>query len=61
MASLETMRTTDKPVPSHDSLSPGVNPTIASYNASAVKNYNAAGTLLRFESKYLFFYYQKTL
>jgi hypothetical protein len=33
----------------------GANPTIASYNASAVKIYNAASSLVRFEV----FYYEK--
>jgi hypothetical protein len=31
--------------------SPGANPTIASYNASAVKIYNATNTLVRFKNK----------
>jgi hypothetical protein len=29
----------------------GVNPTIMSYNASAVKMYDAANSLMRFENK----------
>jgi hypothetical protein len=29
---------------------PGANPTIASYNASAVKIYNATSSLVRFEN-----------
>jgi hypothetical protein len=36
-------------------LSTGANPTIASYNASAVKIYNTASNLVRFESKNNFF------
>jgi hypothetical protein len=32
-------------------LSPGANPTIASYNASAVKIYNATSSQLRFENE----------
>jgi hypothetical protein len=31
---------------------PGPNPTIVSYNASAVKLYNATGSLLRFENNF---------
>jgi hypothetical protein len=34
-------------------LVPGANPTIGSYNASAVKIYNAASSLVRFENKKL--------
>jgi hypothetical protein len=34
---------------------PGANLTIASYNASAVKIYNATSSLVRFESKNTFF------
>jgi hypothetical protein len=30
---------------------PGGNPTIVSYNASAVKNYNAVSSLVRFGNK----------
>jgi hypothetical protein len=37
-------------------LEPGANPTIASYNASAVKIYNATGSLARFENKIIIFY-----
>jgi hypothetical protein len=33
----------------------GANPTIASYNASVVKFYNATGSLARFENKNIFF------
>jgi hypothetical protein len=32
----------------------GPNPTIVSYNTSAVKIYNATGSLLRFENKKMF-------
>jgi hypothetical protein len=34
---------------------PGAYPTIASYNDSAVKFYNAMGSLVRFENKIIFF------
>jgi hypothetical protein len=37
----------------------GANPTIASYNASAVKIYNAMCGLVRFENKTILFYYEK--
>jgi hypothetical protein len=37
-----------------DSRRSGPNPTIVSYNASAVKIYNATGNLLRFENKKMF-------
>jgi hypothetical protein len=37
-------------------LAPGPNPTIVSYNASAVKVYNAKSSLVRFENKNIFFY-----
>jgi hypothetical protein len=33
---------------------PGANPTIVSYNASAVKIYNATSNLVRFENKNCF-------
>jgi hypothetical protein len=36
---------------------PGANPTITSYNASAVKIYNVTISLLRFD----FFFYEKRL
>jgi hypothetical protein len=36
-------------------LPPGANPTILSYSASAVKIYNAACSLVRFESKRIIF------
>jgi hypothetical protein len=32
-----------------------------SYNASAVKNYNSTSSLVRFESKSIFFYFENTL
>jgi hypothetical protein len=38
---------------------PGANPTIVSYNASAVKIYNATGSLVRFENKNIFFWLEK--
>jgi hypothetical protein len=34
---------------------PGANPTIASYNASAVNFYTATGSLARFENKKIFY------
>jgi hypothetical protein len=42
-------------------LEPGANPTIASYNASAVKIYDATSSLVRFENKNIFLYFEKTL
>jgi hypothetical protein len=42
-------------------LSPGATPTIVSYNASAGKIYNATSTLVRFENKNSFFFFEKTL
>jgi hypothetical protein len=36
-------------------LSPGANPTIASYNSSVVNFYNATGSLAHFENKNIFF------
>jgi hypothetical protein len=41
--------------------SPGANPTTVSYNASVVKIYNATSSLVRFENKNIFFYFEKTL
>jgi hypothetical protein len=35
-------------------LTPGPNPTIVSYNATAVKIYNATSSLVRFENKNIF-------
>jgi hypothetical protein len=42
-------------------LKPGANPTIVSYNASAVKFYNAASSLVRLIKKYfhLCIYFEK--
>jgi hypothetical protein len=40
-------------------LGPRVNPTIVSYNASAVKIYNATSSLVRFENKNIFFCLEK--
>jgi hypothetical protein len=37
----------------------GANPTIVSYKASAVKNYNAASSLVRFENKNIFFCFEE--
>jgi hypothetical protein len=39
----------------------GANPTIASYNASAVKIYNATSSLVRFANKNIFLCIEKTL
>jgi hypothetical protein len=39
----------------------GANPTIASYNASAVKIYNATSSLVRFENKIFYFILKSTL
>jgi hypothetical protein len=39
----------------------GANPTIVSYNASAVKNYNAMSSQARFENKNDFVSFEKTL
>jgi hypothetical protein len=38
-------------------MTPGANPTIASYNASVVNFYKATGSLARFESKNIIFYF----
>jgi hypothetical protein len=35
------------------------NPTIVSYNASAAKIYNTTSSLVRFENKSIFFYFEK--
>jgi hypothetical protein len=40
-------------------LAPGVNPTIASYNASVVNFYNATGSLALFENKNILFHFEK--
>jgi hypothetical protein len=43
-------------------LLPGANLTTVSYNASAVKNYNATSSLVRFKNKHTYFlYHEKTL
>jgi hypothetical protein len=39
----------------------GANPTIAIYNASAVKIYNATSSLVRFEDTNILFFIEKTL
>jgi hypothetical protein len=39
----------------------GANPTIVGYNASAVKKYNAASSLVRLKNNNIVFYFQKTL
>jgi hypothetical protein len=38
---------------------PGANPTIVSYNASAVKIYNATSSIVRFENKIIIFFFAK--
>jgi hypothetical protein len=38
---------------------PGANPTIESYNASAIEFYNATGSLVRLENKTILFYFEK--
>jgi hypothetical protein len=38
-------------------LPSGPNPTIVSYNACVEKNYNATGSLVRFATKNIFFYF----
>jgi hypothetical protein len=37
----------------------GPNPTTSSYNASVVNFYNATSSLVRFEIKNIFFFFQK--
>jgi hypothetical protein len=37
----------------------GANPTIVSYNASAVKIYSATSSLVRFENKSILIYFEK--
>jgi hypothetical protein len=44
---------------SQASFHPGPNPTIASYSASVVKIYNSTSSLVRFENKNIFFYFEK--
>jgi hypothetical protein len=39
----------------------GANPTIASYKASVVNFYNAAGSPVRFENKNVFFYFKNAV
>jgi hypothetical protein len=39
----------------HYTMPPGANPTIANYNTSAVKIYNAGNSLAHFKSKNYFF------
>jgi hypothetical protein len=36
----------------YEKSAPGANPTIVSYNASAVKNFNATSSLVHFEKNY---------
>jgi hypothetical protein len=40
-------------------MTPGANPTIVSYNTGAVKIYNPASSLGRFENKKMLFYCEK--
>jgi hypothetical protein len=40
----------------HIAIFPGANPTIVSYNASAVKIYNTTSSLVRFENKNILFF-----
>jgi hypothetical protein len=47
--------------PTYKPLKPGANPTIVSYKAGAVKNYNVTGSLMRFGNKNIFFYSRKPL
>jgi hypothetical protein len=57
---LDLILTFDNSCPRNLNSYPGANPTIASYNASAVKIYNAVmSSLVHFESKKTFF--EKTL
>jgi hypothetical protein len=42
-------------------LTPGANPTIVSYNASAVKIYNARINIFRIENKNNFLYFEKCI
>jgi hypothetical protein len=37
----------------------GANPTILSYNASAVKDYNAKRSLVGFKNRNIYFYFEK--
>jgi hypothetical protein len=45
----------------YEKLIPGPNPTIVSYDAGAVKIYNATSSLVRFENKNIFFYLRTAL
>jgi hypothetical protein len=42
-------------------FNPEADPTIVSYNASAVKIYKATSDPMRFENKNRFFYFEKTV
>jgi hypothetical protein len=42
-------------------MQPGANPTIASYNASAVQIYNFESSLVRLENKSIIFNFEKRL
>jgi hypothetical protein len=42
-------------------VGPGINPTIASYYARAVKIYNATISLVHFENENIFSYFKKML
>jgi hypothetical protein len=46
-------------IPFYKTSCPGANPTFASYNASAVKNYNATSSLVRFFKNNLLFSFEK--
>jgi hypothetical protein len=45
----------------NSNLTPGANPTTASYKASAVEIYSATSSLVRFENTNIFYYSRKTL
>jgi hypothetical protein len=42
-------------------MQPGANPTTESYNASLVKIYNATSSLVRFENKNIYIFFEKTI
>jgi hypothetical protein len=42
-----------------ETIPPGANPTITSYNASVVNLYNAMGSLARFENNNILLYFEK--
>jgi hypothetical protein len=42
-------------------VEPGANPSIVSYNASALKIYHATNSQVHFKNKNAFSYYKKTL